>query len=73
MAERTVVSALTESETRAFLERVELLAAYEEGSLRCSICEEALRDAGLGAARAGDEGLVFACLKLDCLEDFHRR
>lgn len=76
MASRTEISALHDDDVVAFLERIGVLAAYESGELRCSICGSPLREAGLGAARISSEAnreIVFACAKLDCLDDFHAR
>lgn len=74
MAGRQIVSALPEEETLLFFERIRLREVYESGDLLCSICGEALRSAGLGAVRADADGqFVFACTKLDCLEDVANR
>jgi len=68
-----VVAAVHEDETTAFLRRLGLLDAYEDGELTCSICGQRLIDAGLGAARGDDRGRVeFVCAKLDCQDDFYR-
>jgi hypothetical protein len=71
MVERTEVPALHDDDVAAFLERIGVRSAYESGELRCVVCGASLRESGLGAARTIDGEVVFACTKLDCLDDFH--
>jgi hypothetical protein len=72
VSDRQEITALPAEELASFLGRVRLAAAYEAGELCCSICGDALNEAGLGAARANAEGdVLFVCQKLDCQETFH--
>ena len=72
MSERLEITALPAEELASFLDRLGRAAAYEVGELCCSICGDALNEAGLGAARANAEGeVIFVCQKLDCQETFH--
>jgi hypothetical protein len=66
------VTAVHEDDAIAVLELLGVAVAYREGELVCSICELPLRENGLGAARGGSHGYVFACARPDCLDEFHR-
>ena len=72
MTDRAEVAALHEDEVRSFLTRVGLADAFDSGHLVCAICGRPLNDAGLGAARAEGDTIVFSCTLLDCLDDFQR-
>lgn len=74
MAGVAEVAAVHDDQALAFLDRLELRSAYENGDLRCSVCAESLSEAGLGAARGvGDNKVEFVCAKLDCQEEFYSR
>ncbi len=72
VTERAEVTAVHEDEAYAFLERLGVAVSYRTGVSICSVCGQPLRDAGLGAVRAREGSVIFACGKLDCLDDFHR-
>lgn len=72
MTGSAVVAAVHEDETTAFLRRVGLYEAFVQGELVCSVCGQALVDAGLGAARGHGGEIIFVCTKLDCQDEFHR-
>lgn len=66
------VAAVHGDEIADFLERLGVADAYRSGELVCSVCGAALVEAGLGAARGSEDGhVVFACAKLECLDEFH--
>ena len=72
MTGQAEIAAIHGDESVAFLQRLDVVEGYNNGSLVCSICGTALVDAGLGAARGIADGeVVFVCAKLDCLDDFH--
>ena len=72
MVEQAEIAAVHGDDTLDFLDRLGVRAQYEDGSLVCSVCGVALIDAGLGAVRGTATGeVVFACARLDCLDDFH--
>jgi hypothetical protein len=63
----TSINAVHEEQTRSLLEDLGVADAYDDGSLRCAICDEPVRDAGLGVARRRDDEVVFSCARLDCM------
>ena len=73
MKPTTVVTALPEEEVEAFLERVGKLKAYRSGRLRCEVCGEPLMTNGIGACSMLGDRTVFACAKLNCLQEFGKR
>lgn len=73
MAQRTEITALHQDDTLIFLEKTGVAGAYERRQLLCVICGDPLLDTGLGAARLQGGEFVFACRKLDCMEEFHDR
>jgi hypothetical protein len=73
MRPTTVVTALPEEQVDAFLERVGKLATYQSGELRCEVCGESLVVNGIGACSMVGDRFVFACAKLNCLQEFGKR
>lgn len=65
------ITAVHEDDTLVLLGRLGVAEQYESGALACSVCDTPLRDAGLGAAKRVEGRLLFACARLDCLEEFH--
>jgi hypothetical protein len=69
MKPTTVVTALPEDEVDEFLERVGKLKAYQSGKLTCEVCGEPLLANGIGACSMVGDTIVFACAKLNCLQE----
>jgi hypothetical protein len=69
---RTEVNAIYEEDLPDALAAFGVHEAYERGELRCAICEQALRDGGLGAARKTAGSLKFACGRLECIRTLSR-
>jgi len=63
----TSINAVHEEHTRELLEDLGVASSYDDGTLRCAICEEPVRDVGLGVARRRDDAVVFSCARLDCM------
>jgi hypothetical protein len=64
---KTHISAVHADDIADFLEGLGLAASFDDGTLRCSVCDQALLEAGIGAARAYDGQIVFACGNVDCI------
>jgi hypothetical protein len=68
LARRTTnIHAVHEEQTRQLLEDLGVAADYDDGTLRCAVCDEPVRDTGLGVARRRDDGVAFSCARLDCM------
>ncbi len=49
------------------LESLGVATSYDDGSLKCAVCGESVRDTGLGVARRQGEDILFSCARLDCM------
>jgi hypothetical protein len=66
------ITAVLEEDVPPLLDLLGVGDDYHAGRLLCSVCQTPLLTNGLGAVRrAEDEGFLFACARLDCLEAFH--
>jgi hypothetical protein len=73
MKPTTVVTALPDDEVEAFLERIGKLEAYRSDRLSCEVCDGPLSINGIGACAMVGDRIVFACDKLNCLQEFGKR
>ncbi len=65
---KTAINAVHEEDQRPLLEAsLGVADAFDNGSLRCASCDRPLKEAGIGAARAEGDSVVFACQYLDCI------
>jgi hypothetical protein len=68
MTDRTTsINAVHEEQAHALLESLGVAKMYDDGSLTCAVCEEPVRDVGLGVARRCDDTIIFSCSRLDCM------
>jgi hypothetical protein len=70
-ARPALITAVHEQDVIALLDLLDVGSKYRSGELHCIVCDTSLRERGLGAASNGLDGVVFACERLDCLEEFH--
>lgn len=70
MPRHAEILALHEDERDALLERLGIAEAYKAGELSCCVCQQPLRERGLGAIRMVEGGAVVSCGHLDCMETF---
>jgi hypothetical protein len=63
----TSINAVHEEQARVLLESLGVATSYDDGSLKCAVCGESVRDTGLGVARRQDEDILFSCARLDCM------
>jgi hypothetical protein len=61
------INAVQEEQTRKVLEDLGVAESFDDGSLKCAVCGEPVRDQGLGLARRYGDEIVFACARLDCM------
>jgi hypothetical protein len=61
------VNAVDEDHEREVLEGLGVAADYDDGSLTCTVCNEPVKDTGVGVARRRGEKIVFSCARLDCM------
>ena len=66
---KTEINALHEDDLESFLQKLGLMDAYRSESLRCAICAEPLRSAGVGAARSRESEIAFACTRIGCMRE----
>jgi hypothetical protein len=69
MADRQAIHAVHADDQEDLLRRLSLLDAFESGDLRCSKCEEPVRERGLGIVRMNSGGEIeVACAEASCTE-----
>jgi uncharacterized protein with PIN domain len=64
---RLSINAVHEEQARELLEALGVAESFDSGSLRCAVCDEPVRDVGLGVARRRDDDVIFSCARLDCM------
>lgn len=69
VADRQAVHAVHADDQEELLRRLSLLEAFESGELRCSRCEQPVRERGLGIVRMNPAGEIeVACAEASCAE-----
>jgi len=61
------ISAIHEDQAHALLEGLGVAASFDDGSLKCAVCDVPVRDIGLGVARRLGDEVIFSCARLDCM------
>lgn len=61
-----------ENDVEEMLAQLDVVDAFTGGELRCVVCRRALNENGVGALIQTLGGIAFACVRVDCLEEFHR-
>jgi hypothetical protein len=61
------INAVHEDNARELLEALGVAGSFDDGSLKCTVCDEPVRDLGLGVARRRGDEVVFSCARLDCM------
>jgi hypothetical protein len=61
------INAVHEEQTPELLEALGVAESFKDGSLKCAVCDEPVRDLGLGVARRRGDDVVFSCARLDCM------
>lgn len=61
------INAVDEEHERGVLEALGVAGSYDDGTLTCAVCGEALNVGGLGVARGRGEDVIFSCARLDCM------
>jgi hypothetical protein len=65
----TRINAIHEEHARTLLEELDVAESYDDGSLRCAVCGDSVRELGLGVARRRGEDVLFSCARLDCMRE----